>query len=203
MGRDLRDAYCHHSKYLLKKQPNQKASQDQITPTWEKGMKKSYHTKGHKIDFRCGKEAEQQCFDTSTGNIIHVTPQKKESKKKKNRVFSIQKICAAYVVLLGNHRKTRKVTHFGQGVQERPANVNLLLPANMNATGGCIIDVHIFTMKILMQQKEQCQLGQRSISSAINICQMCKKLDVTKSYNRMWSCHPIRKNFLKKLLKTN
>ena len=75
-------------------------------------------------------------------------------------------MCGAYVespgitgIPLGNHRKTRKVTRFGQGTQERPANVNLLLPANMNATGGCIKDVHIFTMKTLTPEKEQCQLG--------------------------------------------
>ena len=65
-------------------------------------------------------------------------------------------------------------------MQERPANVNLLLPANMNATGGCITDVHIFTTKTLTPEKEQCQLGQRSISSATNICRMCKKLPGTK-----------------------
>ena len=75
-------------------------------------------------------------------------------------------MCGAYVespeitgIPLGNHRKTRKVTRFGQGTQERPANVNLLLPANMNATGGCITDVHIFTMKTLTPEKKQCQLG--------------------------------------------
>ena len=89
----MRNAYYHRSKYLLKKAAELESITGciinlQITPTWEKGMKKSYHTKGHEIDFRCGKEAEQQYFDTSAGNITHETQKKKESKKKKSRILS-------------------------------------------------------------------------------------------------------------------
>ena len=82
----MRDTYYYRSKYLLKKAAELESITGcivnlQITPTWEKGVKKSYHTKGHEIDFRRDKDAEQQCFDTSTGNITHETPKKRQQKE--------------------------------------------------------------------------------------------------------------------------
>ena len=53
----------------------------------------------------------------------------------------MQKMCLVYAVLPRNHLKTRKVILFGLGAQEKPANVKILLPVNMIATGGCMTDV--------------------------------------------------------------
>ena len=52
-------------------------------------------------------------------------------------------------------------------------------------------------------ERKQCQFGQRSISSAKNICQIWKKLDGIRSSNRMLCCHPIQRNSFKKLFKKN
>ena len=68
--------------------------------------------KGHKIDFQCGKKAEQQFLDTLTGNITHETPKKRKQKEKEQDIVSSENVCRV-CVLFGNHWKTRKVTRFG------------------------------------------------------------------------------------------
>ena len=94
----MRDAYYPRSKYLLKKAAELESITGcivnlQITPTWEKGVKKSYHTKDHEVDFRCDKEAEQQCFDTSTGNITHEIPKKRQQKEKEQDIVNSENVC--------------------------------------------------------------------------------------------------------------
>ena len=65
-------------------------------------------------------------------------PTKNKNTKKKNKSMSKQKMCFVYVVLHGNHLKTRKVTLCGLGGQEKPANVKVLLPINTSLIGGCV-----------------------------------------------------------------
>ena len=85
--RDLHDAYYHRSKYLLKKAKELEEITVcivnlQITPTWEKGVQKSYHTEGHQIDFDRNRDLNtSRAFDTSTADITHET-QKKQHKIK-------------------------------------------------------------------------------------------------------------------------
>ena len=49
--------------------------------------------KGHKIDFQCGKKAEQQFLDTLTGNITHETPKKRKQKEKEQDIVSSENVC--------------------------------------------------------------------------------------------------------------
>ena len=72
-------------------------------------------------------------------------------------------------------------------------------PQNINATGGCITDVHIFTMKTLILEKEQCQLGQRSISSAINMPDV-KKVGWDKELQQDVVLPSNSKKFIKKVI---
>ena len=69
-GRDLSDAYYSRSKYLL-----QKAKEIElitgcivnltITPNWEGGQKKSYHTEGHKSEpYSSQSSFNNSAFDT-------------------------------------------------------------------------------------------------------------------------------------------
>ena len=91
MGRDLRDVYYHRSYYLLKKLSELERITGcvfnlEITPAWEKCVKKSYHTKGHEIDFQSDKESEQSLFDTSTGNVTQETSKKRKREKQQENV---------------------------------------------------------------------------------------------------------------------
>ena len=65
----------------------------EITPTWEKGVKKSYLMKGQEIDFQPGKESEQSFFDTSTGNLAHETPKKWKQKEKQKENVNAENMC--------------------------------------------------------------------------------------------------------------
>ena len=69
----------------------------------------------------------------------------KTENKKNNRKMSMQKMCVMYAVLPGNHLKTKETILSGLGAQEKPANVKVLIPVKMSATGGCITDVETFT----------------------------------------------------------
>ena len=54
--------------------------------------------KGHKIDFQCGKKAEQQFLDTLTGNITHETPKKRKQKEKEQNIVSSENVCCVCVI---------------------------------------------------------------------------------------------------------
>ena len=54
----------------------------EITPTWEKGVKKCYHSKEHEPDFNLSTVSSQSHFDTPTGNVAHKTPEKKQKSNK-------------------------------------------------------------------------------------------------------------------------
>ena len=88
MGCDLHDAYYHCSKYLLKKAKELEEITGcivnlQITPTWEKGVQKSYHI-GHQINFNHDRDLNtSKAFDTSTGDITHETPKKQQKTRAK------------------------------------------------------------------------------------------------------------------------
>ena len=116
MGRVLCDAFYHCNYYLLKKAAKLKSITGcivnlEITSTWEKGVKKIYHMKGHEIDFQSDKESEQSFFDTSTGNVTYETPKKWKQKK------SMCPVCG----------KIRKVIPpFGLCAQEKYANARVL-----------------------------------------------------------------------------
>ena len=117
-GRDLRDAYCHRSKYLLKKVQELESITRcivnlEITHTWEKGVKKCYYSKGYEPDFTLSNVSSQSHFDTSTDDVTHKTPEKKGNLKKENLQISILQMFAGYVVSCGNLFRMRKVTHSG------------------------------------------------------------------------------------------
>ena len=144
MGHNLRDAYYHRNYYLLKKvaklEHHRCIVNLQITPTWEKGVKKSYHTKGHKTDFQSGKESEQSFFDTWTGNVTHETPKKWKQKVKQENVNAENVLYMQYC--LGISWKSGKWFLLEWGLKKKPTNVRVLLPAgSMSVTGGCITDV--------------------------------------------------------------
>ena len=67
----------------------------EITPTWGKGVKRSYHTKGNEIDFQSGKESEQSFFDTLTGKVMHETPKKWKQKEKQKENVDGENMCRA------------------------------------------------------------------------------------------------------------
>ena len=88
---DLSDAYYSRSNYLLQKPGEMEMIMGYIvnltiTPAWEGGQNKSYHTVGH----------EPQPFDSSTDVVIHQTPSKKE--KHKNQVH-LENICCLCGIL--------------------------------------------------------------------------------------------------------
>ena len=97
-GCHLHDAYYHRSKYLLKKAKELEEITGcivnlQITPTWEKGVQKSYHTEGHQIDFNHVIDLNtSRTFDTSTGDITQ--PQRNNRKPNLNQ--RIQKTSAEF-----------------------------------------------------------------------------------------------------------
>ena len=116
MGRVLCDAFYHCNYYLLKKAAKLKSITGcivnlEITSTWEKGVKKIYHMKGHEIDFQSDKESEQSFFDTSTGNVTYETPKKWKQK---------EKVCVLFVGRLGKwfllldcvHRKNMQMQEY-------------------------------------------------------------------------------------------
>ena len=101
-GHDLSDAYYSRSKYSL-----QKAREIEmitgcivnltITPTYEGGHKKSYHTEGHQPEpYSSQSSLNNSAFDTSTDAVIHQTPSKKE--KSKNQLHQ-DNICYLYGIL--------------------------------------------------------------------------------------------------------
>ena len=98
-GRDLRDAYYHRSKYLLKKAQELESITGcivnlEITPTWEKGVKKCYHSKGYEPDFNLSTVSSQSHFDTSTDDVTHKTPEKKrKSKKEESANLNSANVC--------------------------------------------------------------------------------------------------------------
>ena len=94
-----------------------------------KRCEKSYHTKGHEIDFHSSKESVQSFFDTSPGNVTHETLKKMKTKRK----MSMQKMCPVL--------KIRREIPFGFYAQEKPANARVLWPVSMSSTGGCIKDM--------------------------------------------------------------
>ena len=117
MGRVLCDAFYHCNYYLLKKAAKLKSITGcivnlEITSTWEKGVKKSYHIKRHEIDFQCDKESEQSFFDTFTGNVTCETPKEMKTKRK-----SMCPVC-------GEIRKV--IPPFGLRAQEKSANARVL-----------------------------------------------------------------------------
>ena len=71
--RDLHDAYCHHSKYLLKKAKELEEIigcivNPQTTPTWGKWIQKLYYTEDHQTDFNCDTDLNSsRAYDTWTG----------------------------------------------------------------------------------------------------------------------------------------
>ena len=149
----------------------------EITPTWEKGVKKSYLTKGQEIDFKPGKESEQSFFDTSTGNLAHETP--KKWKQKENVNAGITWRSGKWFLLDCVHRKNLQ-------------NARVLQPVSMSATSKCMTDVWTFTTKTLTLEE---RLEQR--------IKMWKKLNEIRSSNRMRCYHQIQKNSWKRLFKKN
>ena len=92
------DAFYHCSYYLLKKAAKLESIIGciinlEITPTWRKGVKKRYHTKGNEIYFQSGKESEQSFFDTSTGNVMHETAKKWKQKEKQKENVNGENMC--------------------------------------------------------------------------------------------------------------
>ena len=89
-GRDLSDAYYSRSKYLLQKTREIEMITGcivnlTITPTWEGGQKKTYHTEVHEPQpYSLESSLNNSVFDTSTDIVIHQTPSKKG--KRKNQV---------------------------------------------------------------------------------------------------------------------
>ena len=67
----------------------------QITPTWEKGMQKSYHTEGHQIDSNSDRDLNtSRATNTSTGDTTHETPKKQQkTKPKPKNSENICRIC--------------------------------------------------------------------------------------------------------------
>ena len=96
---DLSDAYYSCSKYLL-----QKAREIEmitgcivnltITPTWEGGQKKSYHTEGHEPQpYSSQSSLNNSAFDTSTDVVIHQTPSKIGKRKNQVQPENICRLC--------------------------------------------------------------------------------------------------------------
>ena len=89
----MHDAYCHHSKYLLKKakeleEITSSIVNPQITPTWEKWVQKLYHTEGQEIDFNRDIDLNSsRTFDTSTGDISHETPKQTTENQNQTKRF--------------------------------------------------------------------------------------------------------------------
>ena len=109
--RDLSDAYYSCSKYLL-----QTAREIElitgcivnltITPTWEGGQRKTYHTEEHEPQpYSSESSLNNSAFDTSTDVVIHQTPSKKG--KRKNQVDPENKcrLCIFY----GRLKRTKTV----------------------------------------------------------------------------------------------
>ena len=101
-GRDLSDSYYPYSKCLLQKTRKIEMITGcilnfTITPTWEGGQKKSYHTEGHEPQpYLSQSSPNNSVFDTSTDVVIHKTPNKKE--KRKNQVHP-ENICCLSGIL--------------------------------------------------------------------------------------------------------
>ena len=79
---DLRNAFYHQSKFLLKKAQELESITRcivnlEVTPTSEKGVEKCYHSKGHEPDFNSSTVSSQSHFDTSMDDVTHKTPEKK------------------------------------------------------------------------------------------------------------------------------
>ena len=155
-------------------------------------MKKSYHTKGHKIDFRCGKEAEQQCFDTSTGNIIHVTPpQKRKQKQKEQDIFNSENQCRICGIAWESPEDQESDSFWigcaGKTCKCKPATA---------CKHECDWWVHNRCAHIYYENSDT---GERAMSTWAKKHFFCHKHMpdvqkvgwVKKSSNRMWSCHPI------------
>ena len=109
--RDLSDASYSRSKYLL-----QTAREIElitgcivnltITPTWEGGQRKTYHTEEHEPQpYSLESSLNNSAFDTSTDVVIHQTPSKKG--KRKNQVDPENKcrLCIFY----GRLKRTKTV----------------------------------------------------------------------------------------------
>ena len=101
-GCDLSDAYYSRSNYLLQKPGEMEMIMGYIvnltiTPTWEGGQNKSYHTVGHEPQpYSLQSSLNNSAFDSSTDVVIHQTPSKKE--KHKNQVH-LENICCLCGIL--------------------------------------------------------------------------------------------------------
>ena len=125
---------------------------------------------------------------------------KKGNLKKENLQISTLQMFAGYVVSCGNLFRMRKVTHSGQVVQGNHANVKGI--AITNATGGYTTGVPTFFMTTRILGREIWQIGPKSISFVLCICQLPPRLDGIKSSRKMllWRQQIVNQNdFLKKL----
>ena len=164
------------------------------------GSQKCYHLKGYEPDFNSSTVSSQSHFDTSTDDVTHKTPEKKGNLKKENLQISILQMFAGYVVSCGNLFRMRKVTHSGQVVQGNHANVKGI--AITNATGGYTTGVPTFFMTTRILGREIWQIGPKSISFVLCICQLPPRLDGIKSSRKMllWRQQIVNQNdFLKRL----
>ena len=110
-GRDLSDTYYSCSKYLLQTEGKIELITGcivnlTITPTWEGGQRKTYHTEEHEPQpYSSESSLNNSAFDTSTDVVIHQTPSKKG--KRKNQVDPENKcrLCIFY----GRLKRTKAV----------------------------------------------------------------------------------------------
>ena len=117
-GRDLRDAYYHRSKYLLKKAQELQSITGcivhlEITPTWEKGVKNVITRKVMSLILIRQLSQANHILTHQQMMLLTKHQRKKGNLKRKNLQISILQMFAGYVVLCGNLFRMRKVTHSG------------------------------------------------------------------------------------------